>query len=153
MRLFLYFWLGFKTKLLKGQVTSGSELYLFITRAYCSASWMGSRQERKQTRVSPRSPQSVSSKSTKAVDFSSERKRLRAFSKFQRVRDILVALTFLLEPMETINEFLLIQYFVVKSFIQPQQGHKAFGAGKLFTINLGMPLLNLPTWRFAFICK
>lgn len=42
MRLFLYFWLVFKTKLLKGQVTSGSELYLFI-----SASWKGSRQEKK----------------------------------------------------------------------------------------------------------
>lgn len=34
---------------------------------------------------------------------------------------------------------------MVKSFVQPQQEHKAFRAGKLFTINLGTPLLNLST--------
>lgn len=39
--------------------------------------------------------------------------------------------------MEPINEFLLIQYFVVESFPQPPQRHRASRAGKLFTINTG----------------
>jgi len=88
--------------------------------------------------------------SYKKIHLFTERKRLRGFSEF--ILDILTALPFFFIIHVNHKWILLIQYFVLKSFIQAQQGHKAFRAGKLFTINLGMLLLNLPELALLSVC-
>ena len=88
--------------------------------------------------------------SYKKIYLFTERKRLRGFSEF--ILDILTALPFFFIIHVNHKWILLIQYFVLKSFIQAQQGHKAFRAGKLFTINLGMLLLNLPELALLSVC-